>query len=143
MARRRKSWAEKMAEPAEPQVKRISKDMAGMKSGQMIVIATPRIVEDYIRAIPPGQSVGLAQMRSDLAARYDADATCPLTAGIFLRIVAEAANEAHEAGAALSDIAPVWRMIDERSPTLRKLSFDPGYMLQMRDLEGCSAAAAR
>ena len=141
MARRRKSW-EKMDEPADPQVERITKDLAGMKAGQTILIATPRIVEDYIRAIPAGQSVGLAQMRSDLAAQYDVDATCPLTSGIFLRVVAEAANEAHESGTALSDTAPVWRMIDERSPTLRKLSFDPGYILEMRNLEGNATATA-
>ncbi len=135
MARRRKSWTEKLNEPGEHQVTRIDKDLAGMKSGQMILIATPKIVEDYIRNIPPGGRVSLAQMRTDLARRFGADATCPLTAGIFLRIVAEAAHEAHEAGAQLSDIPPVWRMIDEKSPTLRKLSFDPGYMLEMRDLE--------
>jgi hypothetical protein len=141
MARRKKTWAEKMEEPRVHQVKRISKDLAGMKSGQMILIATPKIVDAYIRNIPAGGSSNLPQMRADLADKYGAETTCPLTTGIFVRIVAEAANEAHENGAALSEITPVWRMFDETSQTIKKLSFDPAYMLQQRDHEHGPASA--
>ena len=44
-----------------------------------------------------------------LALRYGADYTCPLTTGIFLRVVGEAAEE--ERAARGGDVAPYWRVV--------------------------------
>ena len=46
-----------------------------------------------------------------LAKDFSADVTCPLTTGIFLRIVAEAAEENRLAGH--KRLAPYWRVIKE------------------------------
>ena len=82
----------------------------------------------------------LQQMRKDLAAEYNADYMCPITAGIFLRIAAEAAYEEYEKGRSLKSITPFWRMIDERSPAIKKLSFGKEFVLDMRQKERLVAA---
>jgi hypothetical protein len=128
---KKKSWKEKRDSDKPHEVKRVPRDMMGMKAGQMMLIATPRIIEEYIRAIPEGEKVEVPDMRADLAKKYKAEVTCPVTTGIFLRIVTEAANEDYEAGTPLSNLPPVWRVIDEKTPLVKKLEFDPAYMLDM------------
>ncbi len=134
---RRKTWAEKMeAGGRSPRVKRIEKPFAGRKAGEKMLIATPRLVESYIRAIPEGQSVDVKTLRDDLAREAGADFTCPVSTGMFLRIVAEAAWEAHEKGTPIDALPPIWRVLDSQSPTLKKLSFDPEFLLAQRRKEG-------
>lgn len=135
-AYQRKTWTEKLEGVQEPVVKKLEKDFAGMKAGERMLIATPGIVDAYIRQIPKGQTATLTQMRNDLAAAYGADVTCPVTAGIFLRIAAEAAHEAYEKGTPLRKITPFWRMMDATSATARKLSFGTDLLLQQRKKEG-------
>jgi alkylated DNA nucleotide flippase Atl1 len=62
-----------------------------------------------IRKIPRGQVATLAQIRNRLARWHNVDVTCPLVTGIFLRIVAEAAEEDRLAGR--PEITPVWRVV--------------------------------
>jgi hypothetical protein len=92
----RKSWVEKRDLAKEAEVKKCPKAFADINEGEKMLIATPAIVDAYIREIPKGKEVTLAQMRKDLAMEYQAHKTCPVTAGIFLRIVAEAAFEEYE-----------------------------------------------
>lgn len=101
-------------------------------------IATPRIVDDYIRHIPFGVHTSLQKMRKDLAAQHHAAWCCPITSGIFLRIVAEAAWEEDEAGSPLAGITPFWRMIDHHAPAARKVSLGAGYIRKQREHEGLS-----
>ncbi len=75
------------------EVKTIDTKFADIPAGGSMLIATPEIVADYVRNIPEGTHTSLQQMRKDLAAEYNAEYCCPVTAGIFLRIVAEAAYE--------------------------------------------------
>jgi hypothetical protein len=65
--------------------------------------------------------------------------TCAKATGIFLRIVAEAANEAYAHGAPPGGVTPVWRVIGPKAPLLKKLSFDPQWLLDQRAREGLSA----
>jgi hypothetical protein len=60
-----------------------------MPAGALMYISTPQEIDQYIKLIPHGQSLTVQQMRDDLAIKYQADCICPLTTGIFLRIVAE------------------------------------------------------
>jgi hypothetical protein len=101
-----------------------------------MLIATPKIIDDYLRQIPKGKSVSLLTLRKDLANEYQADNTCPLTTGIFLRIVSEAAHEQLEKGAATGKVAPFWRVVDERSPLNKKLTFGPIFVKKQREREG-------
>ncbi len=135
MAAKRKTWVEKRETGKEAEVKKSPKDFADIKAGEKMLIATPNIVDDYIRHIPKGKESSLVQMRKDLAAQYHAHKTCPVTSGIFLRIAAEAAYEEYKKGKPISKITPFWRMINEQSPALKKLTFGPEFVLQQRKRE--------
>jgi hypothetical protein len=132
----KKSWAEKMDDGREPVVEIADKTFAGIEKGSKMLIATPKIVDAYIRNIPKGSSTTLLQMREDLAIEYHADNTCPLTSGIFLRIVAENAYDEYVNGKPLNKITPFWRIMNKKSPTLKKLSFGEEFVLEQRRKEG-------
>jgi hypothetical protein len=138
-AYRRKTWIEKRDINKGPVVKKLDKDFADMHTGDKMLIATPGIVDEYIRQIPAGHQSSLGQMRKDLAAEYGADVTCPVTSGIFLRIVAEAAWEEFQQGKPIKQITPFWRMIDEQSASAKKLSFGTDFLIARRKKEKLSS----
>lgn len=119
-----KTWTEKFDNGKEAIVKTLDKDFSDMFRGDQMLIATPKIIDNYIREIPKGKKVDLKTMRKDLALNFNADNMCPLTTGIFLRIVIEKAHEEYESGASKEEITPFWRVMDEKSSVLKKLSFD-------------------
>lgn len=132
-----KTWTDKVNDTTKTHVvKKLEKDFADMPAGTKMLIATPKIIDDYVRHIPKGKSGSLATMRKDLAVEYGADYTCPVTSGIFLRIVAEAAHEQIEKGTPLSKVTPFWRLVDEKSTLNKKLSFGETFVKQQRKKEG-------
>jgi hypothetical protein len=131
----KKTWIEKLQVKKELQVKKIDKDFWGYTRGDGMYISTPQIIEDYIKQIAKGKSVDTVTMRNDLAVENNAVFTCPLTTGIFLRIVAEAANEQLQQGVALKNITPFWRMIEPNSPLAKKLSFGQDFLMEQRKKE--------
>jgi hypothetical protein len=133
---KKKTWTEKLNDGSKPVVKPCPIAISGMKPGQMMLIPTPRLIDDYIRALPPGSSLTVQDLRSRMAAVHGAEVMCPITTGFHLRTVAEAAHEAVVAGAAASAVTPFWRVMDAKSATLKKLSFDPEFVLHQRRLEG-------
>jgi len=138
-AYKRKTWREKLHVEIKPHIVIAKKDFAGIRAGQKMLIATPKLVDDYIRQVPMGVMVDSATLRNDLAMEYGADVTCPLTTGIFLRIVAEAAHEEFENGKAIKKITPFWRVIDEKSPTAKKLTFGTDFIIAQRRKERVAA----
>jgi len=136
MAYKRKTWEQKMHNGREAVIERIDKSFTDIPAGSKMLIATPEIVDEYIRNIPKGVHTSLQQMRKNLAATYHADYTCPITSGIFLRIVAENAYEQYQKGKPISTITPFWRMVDIKSPTLQKLSFGIDFVKQQWAKEG-------
>jgi hypothetical protein len=136
MAKGRKSWQEKLNNGREAIVEQLDKPYAGMAIGAKMLIPTPLLVDAYVKHIPKGVSVSLQQMRIDLAADYHADFTCPLTSGIFIRIVAEAAYEEFSNGKPLTAITPFWRIINAKAPVAKKLSFGFDFVKEQRQREG-------
>lgn len=134
-AAKRKSWQEKLNDGRQPHVDVAGKDFAGIKTGQKMLIPTPKLIDDYIRQVPKGKFVDSATIRKDLAIEHGAEVTCPLTTGIFLRIVAEAAYEDYQQGKPISKITPFWRVIDEKSPTAKKLTFGVEFLNEQRGKE--------
>ena len=134
--KRKRSWTEKLHDPRPHEVKPAPMDIAGMKKGEIMLIPSPSIVDAFIRKIPAGKSMDVKTFRQKLARKYKAEVTCPITTGFHLRTVAEAALEAHEQGAALSDITPFWRVLDADAPTTAKLSCGPAFVTRQRRREG-------
>jgi hypothetical protein len=75
------------------QLKKLDKDFADMPAYSKMLIATPKIIDEYVKQISKGSSSSLATMWRDLANEFGADYTCPVTRAIFLRLVSEAAHE--------------------------------------------------
>jgi hypothetical protein len=136
MAYKRKTWQEKLHNNHPEKVEVVDRKFADITEGARMYIATPLIVEAYIRNIPRGVHTSLQQMRKDMAAEHDADFCCPITSGIFLRIVAEAAYEEYVAGKPPGKIAPFWRMIDSKAPVAKKLTFGTAFVAEQRAKEG-------
>jgi hypothetical protein len=135
MANTKKTWVQKRDIDKSIKIEKLDIDFADMRVGQRMLVATPQIVDAYIRQIPKGHHTPLAQMRKDLAAEHNADVTCPVTSGIFLRIVAEAAYEEHLAGKPIGKITPFWRVIDLKSNAAKKLSFGTEFLQMQRTKE--------
>ena len=114
----------------------LDKDFAGVKAGQTLYVANPKIVDQYVRAIPAGQTRSIVQMREDLARSRDADATCPVSTAIFLRISAQAAIDEMEGGRSKGDVSPFWRVLRASDRITSKLSIDRQWIETQRVLEG-------
>ena len=98
-------------------------------------IATPQIIDNYIKQIPKGKKVAVQTMRKDLAIENRADYTCPVTTGIFLRIVAEANFEKYQQTNSLKDITPFWRVVEPNSTLSKKLTFGQDFIINQREAE--------
>lgn len=131
-----RSWTEKLASGPRHEVKPAPIDIAGMKAGQIMLVPSPAIVDAFIRQIPRGTSMDVRTLRHRLARRYRAEVTCPITMGFQLRTVAEAAYEAYARGTPLSDVTPVWRVLDADTPTTGRLSCGADFILEQRRREG-------
>jgi hypothetical protein len=127
-----KSWDQKYhgARPAHVAV--LDKPFAGLRAGQRLLIATPALLEARIRAITAGTTRDIPSLRAELAREHGADATCPTSTAIFLRIIAERALERMG-----EDPAPFWRVIGPETPLARKLSCGPDLIRHHRALEAC------
>lgn len=130
----RKTWNEKYNTIKEAVVKTTDKKFADIPQGATMLIATPKIVDEYICSLPKGKTATIQTMRKDLAAEHHAQYTCPVTSGIFLRIVAEKAYEDYCLGK--KNITPFWRMIEPDSKAALKLSFGTDLIKQKRAEEG-------
>ncbi len=114
--RTRRPWATKLRPEMEPKIVPSSRG-----SGTMLV-PTPLLVAEEVRRVRSGRLITPRQIRERLAARFGTDETCPLTTGIFLVIVAGAAEDQIEEGK--RPLAPYWRVVDERGSLNPK--FPPG-----------------
>jgi hypothetical protein len=135
-----KTWTDKILSGRPHEVKINEKGFADIPPGSMMLIATPKIIDEYVRQIPKGKSVSLQTMRKDLASEFNAEYACPVTTGIFLRIVAEAAHEQLTGGKALKNVAPFWRVVDENSTIGKKVSFGSDFIREQRIKERIETA---
>ena len=135
--RSRVPWREKMERPQEPKLVQVPPKMSQFGKGMML-IPTPKLVDEIVRQVARGRLVTVGEIRRKLAADFSADVTCPLTTGIFIRIVAEASEEDRANGR--KRVAPYWRVIKDDGSLNPK--FPGGEQLQARYLrrEGFSVA---
>ncbi len=97
--------------------------------GRRLLIAPPKDYDALMKQVPFGRLVTSDQIRDHLAKKYQADATCPLTAGIFINIVAQASLERGE-----NDVTPYWRTLKRNGEINEK--FPGGIEEQRLLLEG-------
>ena len=88
-----KKWKEKFYKKNSIEIKTLNKSFWGKEIGSKMLIPSPKLIQDYINMSDPGQNLSVEVMRNDLAIENGADFSCPLTSGIFLRVVAEYNHE--------------------------------------------------
>jgi hypothetical protein len=137
----KKTWTDRLHDPRPHEVKPAPISIAGMKAGEIMLVPSASIVDAIIRTIPRGRGLDVKTLRQKLARKYKAEVTCPITMGYHLRTVAEAAWEAHQKGARLSDITPFWRVLDEETPTTSRLACGTDFVIRQRRKEKISRAS--
>jgi hypothetical protein len=73
--------------------------------GPRMLIAPPLAYDEIMKKVPFGMVITSDNIRKHLAKQNEADFTCPLTAGIFINIVAKASLESEK------DKTPYWRTL--------------------------------
>jgi|SRR5579872_1606009 len=93
------------------------------KGRGLMLLPTPMLVAEAIAAVPAGEVITGTELRDLLAQRYDANLTCPLMTGIFLGLVAGAAEEQIAAGH--DPVAPYWRVVRDDGAMNEKAPYGP------------------
>lgn len=129
------SARERLAVKKDPKVVELAKPFGGMREGQMMYVATPQIVAEFVQRIPYGQTRTMVELRAELAEANDCDGACPLSTAIFLRVVSEAALEDLADGVAVANIIPFWRAVEPDSKVASRLVIDSDWIAQQRAAE--------
>jgi len=142
--RSRIPWHEKMERPKEPRIVQIKSRWRRWQQqygkGTML-IATPRLVEALMRRTPKGKLLTIGQIRERLAKDFGAATTCPLTTGIFARIVAEAAHEKMNDGK--KRITPFWRLVRDDGSLMEKFPGGVHEQAKLLRKEGCTVVPGK
>lgn len=116
----RKSWKEKLDNASHAHLTEAPERWVGGAVGKTMLIPSAWELDEIVRKIPTGRTRRMSDIRAEMAKAHDADITCPLTSGIFLRMLAEYAEEQRAAGE--KDITPYWRVTDDKGKILPKLA---------------------
>ena len=111
MPKTRKTWRQKLEEehPAHGKIVEIPLKMQKRFGTGKMLIAKPLDVGALIRKVQKGKLVTVTQVMEKLAKDAHADCACPMTTGIFLRIVAEVAEE--DLRGEKGEVTPYWRVL--------------------------------
>lgn len=101
---KRKSASEKLESARPPEFVELDAAQQARWGGKTMVISTPKDIREAVRMIPEGSVATMTDLRAHLAKHHGACVACPLTTGIFLNIVAAAAEET-------GDAVPWWRVV--------------------------------
>jgi len=104
----RKSYNEKLHNTGDlPKIEDLSEKPESVRrfGGDKLLVAAPMQYNEIMAKIPEGKIITVDRIRNYLAAQAGANATCPLTAGIFINICAHASLERDQ------DQIPYWRTL--------------------------------
>ncbi len=135
MKHSRTSWVEKL----RPEMR--MKVVADPRQDGQLLVPTPLLVAEEIKAVPQGALITFRELRDRLATRFKADHTCPLTTGIFFNILAGIVEE--EAASGHPPIAPYRRVEREDGTISPKTPFGPERQAKRLRAEGHSIAKVR
>lgn len=132
----KRSATDKRNSAKAPHVKTLETAQGPAFPAGNMLISSPNEIAAVVNRIPEGRVLTLSHLRNFLAARHAADYTCPVTTGIFLRILAEAVEEAGEAE------TPYWRVVHDDGTLLDKLPGGPTEQARRLREEGVVVAAS-
>lgn len=110
----------------------IIKDEKSIKKygGKRMLLAPPIYFDKLIKNVPKGKLVTTSQLRSYLAQKNNASFTDPMTAGIFINIVAWASYQRDE------DITPYWRVLKSNGELNSKFPLSFENQIKLLEQEG-------
>jgi hypothetical protein len=138
MAERKKKptdWRKRFGAAKDPHVVMLHADFAGVKAGNMMLISSPGEIANYVARIPQGETRTVDRLRNELARKAGANAMCPVTTAIYLRVVAEVALTDLAEGKALDQVVPFWRVVLPGSKVAAKLSCGPDHVAHLIALD--------
>lgn len=101
------TWNQKLNDSKNmPLVQEVKPEAALKFGGTRMLLAPPLAYDKIMKQVPQGKLLTIDRMRAHLAAKHNADFTCPLTAGIFVNITANASAERNG-----ENETPYWRTI--------------------------------
>jgi alkylated DNA nucleotide flippase Atl1 len=105
------NWRAKLERdhPSHGKIVETPPKMRTRTSQGMMLIPEPLEMDALIRTVPKGRLVTIPQLMDRLARDAGANCACPMTTGIFLRAVAETAEEDLREGR--RRITPYWRVL--------------------------------
>ncbi len=95
-----------------------------------MLIAPPLEYNGIMAKIPKGKVITVNQIREFLANKHDAEFTCPMTAGIFISLSAQASCERED------DRIPFWRTLKSDGELNPKYPGGVGYQKEKLASEG-------
>ncbi|MCL1920620.1 MAG: MGMT family protein [Kiritimatiellaeota bacterium] len=102
----KKTWSEKLNNGRTPEVKEVPPEAAAAMGGARMLVATPLCYDALMKCVPRGKVITTDRINAYLAKKHNADWTCPLTAGIFVNIAANASAERRG-----ENETPYWRTL--------------------------------
>jgi hypothetical protein len=127
----RTRWRDKLERGDHSKIVQIPPSMEKRFGSGTMFIAKPLEVDALIRMTKKGMLITVGEIRAKLARDHNADTTCPLTTGIFVRIAAETAEEDLQNGK--KRITPYWRVVRDDGSLNEK--FPGGAKAQSRRLQ--------
>lgn len=135
----RTSWRQKLERMDHSKIVEIPAAMVKRLGVGTMLIPKPLDVDALIRKTKKGKLVTASEIRSRLARNNKVDVACAVTTGIFIRIVAEAAEEDLRNGK--KQVTPYWRVIRDNGSLIEK--FPGGVKAQSRRLKAEGHSLAR
>ena len=105
-----------------------------------MLISSPGEIANYLARIPQGETRTMDRLRNELARKAGANAMCPVTTAIYLRVVAEVALADLAEGKPLDKVVPFWRVVLPGSKVAQKLSCGPDHVAHLIALDHGGAA---
>ena len=108
-----KTWRQKFSEdaPSHNSVVEIPAKMHAQLGQGTMLISSPKAIDALVREVPEGRVVLMSELVARLAKGAGAHTTCPMTTGIFLRVVAECAELDRSEG---KPVTPYWRVLKSK-----------------------------
>jgi hypothetical protein len=113
----------------------LSNAFAGVPAGASMLISSPGDLANYIARIPAGETRTIDRLRNEMARKAGAQAMCPVTTAIYLKVVAEVALADLAEGKPLDKVIPFWRVITPDSKVARRLFCGPDHVAHLIALD--------
>ena len=133
-------WRKRFGAAKPPHVVMLHADFAGVKAGNTMLISSPGEIANYVARIPRGETRTMDRLRNEMARKAGAGAMCPVTAAIYLRVVAEVALTDLAEGRPLDQVVPFWRVVTADSKLAKKLSCGPDHVAHLAALDAGQAS---